>query len=47
MSGHQNAKKESCILCGQAGGKQLHEEVSTFATDEKVRHMFTELEDTV
>ena len=33
--------KEDCILCGQGG--QLHE-VSTFATDEKLRLMITELQ---
>lgn len=44
LSGCQNAKPESCTACGQAGGKQLHE-VSTFATNEKVRHMVTELQD--
>ncbi|KAJ7381361.1 hypothetical protein OS493_001489 [Desmophyllum pertusum] len=35
--------KENCILCGQGG--QLHE-VTTFATDEKLRHIITELQDT-
>jgi len=44
LSGCQNAKPESCTACGQVGGKQLHE-VSTFATNEKVRHMVTELQD--
>ena len=34
--------KEYCILCGQGG--QLHK-VSTFATDEKLRLMITELQD--
>ena len=34
--------KEDCILCGQGG--QLHE-VSTFANDEKLRLMITELQD--
>ena len=34
--------KEDCILCGRGG--QLHE-VSTFATDEKLRLMITELQD--
>ena len=34
--------KEDCILCGQGG--QRHE-VSTFATDEKLRLMITELQD--
>ena len=34
--------KEDCILCGQGG--QLYE-VSTFATDEKLRLMITELQE--
>ena len=34
--------KDDCILCGQGG--HLHE-VSTFATDEKLRRMITELQD--
>ena len=36
--------KEDCILCGKGG--QLHE-VSTFATDEKLRLMITELQDSM
>ena len=35
-------RKDDCILCGQGG--HLHE-VSTFATDEKLRRMITELQD--
>ena len=34
--------KEDCILCGKGG--QLHE-VSTYATDKKLRQMITELQD--
>lgn len=43
LSADNNRGSCTCLLCGEEGG-QLHE-VSTFATDENLRHMITELQD--